>query len=105
MMPVHMWWLNAGVAPIYQEYSVAMQLKSAKNSAVIQVPVDIRKWQPGDAVYDGSLYIPENLPDDSYDVRIAMLDPFTGQPAIRFANEGRQDDGWYAMGSLTVKAQ
>src|SRR5207302_7690326 len=26
-------------------------------------------------------------------------------PAIRFAVEGRQDDGWYNMGSLTVKAQ
>jgi hypothetical protein len=34
-----------------------------------------------------------------------MLDPWTGQPAIRFAIEGRQDDGWYNMGSLTIKAQ
>ncbi|HMI51359.1 MAG TPA: DUF4832 domain-containing protein [Candidatus Saccharimonadales bacterium] len=105
MMPVHMWWLNAGVAPIYQQYSVVLQLKSAKNSAVLDVPVDIRKWLPGDAVFDGALYIPENLPDDTYEVRVAMLDPRTGQPAIRLANEGRQDDGWYAMGSLTVQAQ
>jgi hypothetical protein len=34
-----------------------------------------------------------------------MLDPRTGQPAIRFAIEGRQQDGWYGMGSLTVKTQ
>jgi len=38
-------------------------------------------------------------------VRIAMLDPRIGKPAIRFANEGRQSDGWYAMGSLTIKAK
>jgi hypothetical protein len=33
-----------------------------------------------------------------------MLDPRTRKPAIRFAVEGREEDGWYAMGSLTVKA-
>jgi len=69
------------------------------------VPVDIRKWLPGDAVYDGTLYVPENLSEGNYDVRIAMLDPRTGKPAIRLAVEGRQEDGWYAMGSLMVKAQ
>jgi len=74
-------------------------------AAVIPVPVDIRKWLPGDAVYDGTLYVPENLAEGSYDVRVAMLDPRTGKPAIRLAVEGRQEDGWYAMGSLTVKAQ
>jgi hypothetical protein len=105
MMPVHMWWLNAGVAPVYSEYDLAMELKSTKSSAIIHIPVDVRKWLPGDAVFDGSVYLPENLEDGSYDVRIAMLDPRTGKPAIRFAIEGRQDDGWYATGSLTVKAQ
>jgi len=29
--------------------------------------------------------------------------PRTGLPAIKFANEGLQTDGWYAMGALTVK--
>ena len=103
-MPVHMWWLNEGVAPIYKEFTLAMELRSPKIAPVIPVPVDIRKWLPGDAVYDGTLYIPENLAEGNYEVRIAMLDPRTGKPAIRLAVEGRQEDGWYAMGSLTVKA-
>jgi hypothetical protein len=51
------------------------------------------------------LYVPENLTDGTYDFRVAMVDPRTGQPAIRFAIEGRQDDGWYRMGSIAVKAQ
>ena len=105
MMPVHMWWLNAGVAPIYREFSLAVELKSSKTATVMQVPVDIRKWLPGDAVFDGTLYVPENLAAGTYDVRIAMLDPRTGQPAIRLAIEGWQGDGWYGMGSLTVKTQ
>jgi hypothetical protein len=104
MMPVHMWWLNEGVAPIYKEFTLAMELRSPKMAAVIPVPVDIRKWLPGDAVYDGALYVPENLGEGNYDVRVAMLDPRTGKPAIRLAVESRQVDGWYAMGSLTVKA-
>jgi hypothetical protein len=105
MMPVHMWWLNAGVAPIYKEHWLVVQLRSSKNTETIRVPVDIRKWLPGDAVFDGTLYVPENLADGTYDFRVAMLDPRTGQPAIRFAIEGRQDDGWYDLGSLTVEAK
>jgi Domain of unknown function (DUF4832)/Beta-galactosidase len=105
MMPVHMWWLNAGVAPIYREYDLVMQLKSVKKSAEMRIPVDVRMWLPGDAVYDGTAYIPAELEDGEYKVRIAMLDPRTGNPAIRFANEGRQDDGWYSVGSLTVQSK
>jgi len=51
------------------------------------------------------LYVPENLAEGTYDFRVAMLDPRTERPTIRFAIEGRQDDGWYGMGSLTVKTQ
>jgi hypothetical protein len=105
MMPVHMWWLNAGVAPVYAEYDLVMELRSPGQSARIPVPVEVRKWLPGDAVYDGSLYIPPELAPGAYDVRIALLDPRTGKPAIRLANEGRQQDGWYQLGSLTVEAK
>src|SRR5213078_2444706 len=95
MMPIHMWWLNAGVAPIYREFSLAVELRSSKSATIIRVPVDVRKWLPGDAVFDGTLYVPENLAEGTYNSRVAMLDPWSGQPAIRFAVEGRQDDGWY----------
>jgi hypothetical protein len=105
MMPVHLWWLNAGVAPPYVNYPLAIQLRSANDSAVIDVPVDIRKWLPGDAVYDGSLYVPETLPAGTYDFRVAMLDPRSGKPAIRFAIAGRDADGWYSQGQIRVSAR
>lgn len=104
MMPVHMWWLNSGVAPVYSQYDLAMELRSSRSSAIIRIPVDVRKWLPGDSVFDDTVYIPQDLDEGTYDLRIAMLDPRTGKPAIRFAIEGRQDDGWYAMGSIMVKA-
>jgi len=102
MMPIHMWWLNAGVAPPYTNYPLAVQLRSANDSAVINVPVDVRKWLPGDAVFDGSLYVPETLPEGTYDFRVAMLDPRSGKPAVRFAIAGRDADGWYGEGQIRV---
>jgi hypothetical protein len=27
----------------------------------MKVPVDVRKWMPGDAVYDGSIYVDDHF--------------------------------------------
>src|SRR5207253_3000433 len=102
MMLIHMWWLNAGVAPPYINYQLAVQLRSIRDSAVINVPADVREWLPGDAVYDGSLYVPETLPEGTYDFRVAILDPRSGKPAIRFAIAGRDPDGWYTEGQIRL---
>jgi len=100
---IHMWWLNAGVAPVYRPIELAMELRSANSSAEIKLPVDIRKWLPGDAVYDGTIYIPESLKPGSYRLRVAMLDPRTGQPDIKLAIEGLQPDGWYDLAPIEVR--
>jgi hypothetical protein len=105
MMPIHMWWLNAGVAPPYTNYPLAVQLRSSNDSTVISVPVDVRKWLPGDAVFDGSLYVPETLKEGTYDFRVAMLDPRSNQPAVRFAIAGRDTDGWYSEGQIRVNSE
>jgi hypothetical protein len=103
MLPLHMWWLNAGVAPVYRPYELALELRSASSSAEIKLPVDVRKWLPGDAVFDSTVYIPESLKPGSYRLRVALLDPRTGQPAIKLANEGLQPDGWYDFGGIAVQ--
>jgi len=103
MMPVHMWWLNSGVAPVYREYWPALQLESPQGSTVLRIPVDVRKWLPGDAVYDGSLYVPEMLKPGTYKLRVGMLDPRTETPAIQLAIQGRQPDGWYDLGTVLVQ--
>ncbi len=103
MMQVHLWWLNAGVAPVYREYRLALQIYSSEGSSVIRVPADVRKWLPGDAVFDGTLYVPETLKPGTYRLRVGLLDPRTGTPAIQLAIEGRQPDGWYDLGSIIVQ--
>jgi len=103
MAPLHMWWLNAGVAPVYRPYELALQITSATETATIKLPVEVRKWLPGDAVYDGTVYIPATLKPGDYRLRVALLDPRSEQPAIRLAIEGRQDDGWYDVGAISVE--
>lgn len=102
-MAVHMWWLNAGVAPVYREYRLAIELRSANGSAMTNVPVDVRKWLPGDAVFDGPLYVSEDLKPGKYSVRIAILDARTAKAEIQLAIEGRQPDGWYELGEINVQ--
>jgi hypothetical protein len=58
---------------------------------------------PGDAVYDGTVYVDDGLKPGEYRVSVGILDPRTGKPAIRLAIEGRQPDGWYDVGRLKVE--
>jgi hypothetical protein len=103
MSTFHMWWLNAGVAPAYRPYELALQITSSTGSATIKLPVDVRKWLPGDSVYDGTAYVPATLKPGDYRVRVALLDPRTEQPAIRLAIEGRESDGWYDVGAISIE--
>jgi hypothetical protein len=103
MMPVKMWWFNAGVAPVYRDYFLALEFHSANASAVIRTSADIRKWLPGDSIYEDTLYISNTLRPGNYRVRIALIDCRTGQPAIRLAIQGREADGWYDLGAIVVE--
>jgi hypothetical protein len=103
MMPVQMWWLNAGVAPVNRAYWLAVKLSSPESSAVLRVPVDLTKWLPGDSVFDGTLYAPETLVPGAYRFRIGLLDPRTEQPAIKLAIAGLQSDGWYDLGPISLE--
>ncbi len=103
LLPVHMWWLNAGVAPVYRPYDLALSLLSENGGTEIKLPVDVRKWLPGDAVFDGTVYIPESMKPGNYRLRVALLDPRTGLPAIKLAIEGLQPDGWYDLAPIKVR--
>src|SRR5262245_50121287 len=103
MMPINSWWFNAGVSPVYYNYTLAFQLKSEKDSAILATPVDVKQWLPGDAVFDSTLYVPSTLKPGSYRLRVALLHPKTLQPAIQLAIQGRQADGWYDLGEIRIQ--
>jgi len=99
MLPVKMWWFNAGVAPPYRDHRLALRI----GDAVIPVPVDVRKWLPGDAVFEGTIFVDNGITAGAHRLAVAMLDPRTGEPAVRLAIEDRRPDGWYDLGTITVE--
>lgn len=96
-------WLNEGVAPTYDRYLVQLELVSGQNRGNVLLPIELTHWGPGDWVYEGPVLLPENLPAGRYNLRIAIVDPATGKPAIQLANEGREEDGWYGIGSMELR--
>src|SRR6266545_5793715 len=69
--------------------------------AQLRLPADLRSWLPGDAIWEGNVYAPDTLVPGGYRVRLALLDPRTGQPAVRDAIDRRENHGWYGLGALT----
>lgn len=96
------WWVNEGVAPLYQPYVLAFRLSSPERSVVLRTNTDLRKWLPGDAVFEDPLFVPEDLAAGNYELSVAMLDPVTLKPGIRLAIKGRGEDGWYPLGTVHV---
>jgi hypothetical protein len=101
-LPIKMWWVNSGVAPMYRPYVLALALHSSSRDAVIEIPADIRKWLPGDAVVDESVPLPAGTAGE-FRIRVALLDPRTHKPAVHLAIEGGTEDGWYDLGPITIR--
>ncbi len=102
MISLQTWWLNAGVAPVYRDYQLALRLKSDRAAVVIKTDARLRDWLPGDAVWDGSVCVPADLPAGNYRVAVGILDPRQEKPAIQLAIEGRDAEGWYPVGQVEV---
>jgi Domain of unknown function (DUF4832)/Beta-galactosidase len=96
------WWENDGNAPCYQRFPLALRLTDGTNTAVMATDADIRTWMPGNNLYNGSVFIPANLPDGTYHLSVAIVDPDTRQPQVKLAIEGMDPEGWYGLGDLTV---
>jgi hypothetical protein len=97
------WWENKGVAPCYKNFLLAIRLKNNKDSITFFTDADIRKWTPGDNVYDNSVFIPNSFTPGTYNVQVAIVDPLTGKPKIKLAIEGKDAEGWYDLGKIKVE--
>ena len=70
---------------------------------VTKTSADLRKWLPGDQLFEGGVYVPDSLKPGDYKVRIAVLDPHTEKPAVKLAIQGLQPDGWYELGDIRIQ--
>jgi hypothetical protein len=95
---------NKGVAPFYYDWPLAIYLISADGGVELEreLEVDIKTWLPGLHTISESVNIPADTESGSYEVKLAILDPDTGEPGVMFANTDRDDEGRYLVSKLTV---
>lgn len=112
---------NVGSAPFYESWPVRVALLEHGTTNVVVSEdascADVRTWQPGDA-WDGDnnrylqpaathrvkkeLVVPSDLADGSYDLAVAIVDPATGRPGVRFANKEYRAGGWTVLSTVST---
>jgi hypothetical protein len=97
------WWENKGVAPCYRPFRLALHLQNAEGNVLLVTGADLQSWLPGDNLYDNAVVIPADTAEGQYNLQIGILDPHFDDPAIRLAIEGRDPDGWYGLGKISVQ--
>jgi hypothetical protein len=96
------WMENRGVAPIYRKYPLCVRLKGEGSSYVFDLDEDIRDVLPGDATFNPVIHLPDEMKKGAYDIQLAIIDPMTREPNIRFACDTPCDGGWYTFGRIEV---
>ncbi len=99
-------WENTGVAPPYfKTYPLVLSLTNAAGTAVQtqRLDPDIRSWMPGKLIQvRGTVQLAGNIPAGAYDLRLAFVDPVSGQPVLTLAIAGRDTQGRYVIGPVKV---
>ncbi|WP_052087913.1 DUF4832 domain-containing protein [Paenibacillus wynnii] len=95
---------NRGTAPFYFKWPLEISLADTQGNTLASVSssTDIRKWLPGTTPATVFLKLPKRLTPGQYTLQAAILDPSTGKPGVDFAINGRQPDGRFLLGKLTV---
>lgn len=97
------WWENKGVAPCYKRFPLALRLKGKTRTQILLTAADIRTWLPGDVVYDDTVFVPDDMPSDEYELSLAIVDPISHLPVVKLAIAGMKPDGWYPLGTIRVQ--
>jgi hypothetical protein len=90
------------VAPAYRNFPLALRLKNGTGSRVFLTAADIRRWLPGDNLYDDAIFVPADMPSGEYDLDLALVDVETRTPKVKLAIAGIGADGWYRMGKIRI---
>ena len=97
------WWENKGVAPSYRQFPLMLRLKNAARSETLMTSADIRKWLPGDVIFDDEALLPADIPEGEYELAVALVDSETHAPKVKLAIAGADAEGWYPLGKIAVR--
>ena len=121
--PLAMKWQNVGSAPCYKPYRVAYRLTDGDGDHYVFVgSVTAEKWLPGEIelfteeffkepadlppgeIVDvaDSIRLPDDLSPGAYTLSLAVVGEEDTKPVVQLGIEGRSDDGWYPLSTITV---
>ena len=94
--------VNEGVAPFYYAWPVELALidASRKPIARLALKADPRAWLPGEFEINEPVVF--DAKPGSYRLAFGIIDPWTHQPAIRFANQLPTRSGWAELSTITI---
>lgn len=96
--------LNKGIAPFYYNWEVLLYLfdKDGKLRGTYPLPMNIKEVLPG-GIYHVSFDLPvRDLDDGKYTIGVAIIDPLTGKPGVKLANQSDRGDLIQEIGSFEV---
>lgn len=96
---------NLGVAPIYENWPVCLQLMDENGEVVRQDVADgqITDWLPGASQFSYTFAGSGQLPKGKYWLQVGILDPLTGAPGISLANDGETGSCLYRLACFEKK--
>lgn len=101
---LNMKWENLGIAPPYRDHRIAFRLKdeSEESKAVTISDISIKGWLPGEKNITAGYKIPADIQPGNYSLEMGIVFHNSVEHVIPIANQGKTDDGWYALGNLRV---
>ncbi|RYG46574.1 DUF4832 domain-containing protein [bacterium] len=94
---------NQGVAPFYYAWPVELALSDAQGRIAQRwtVKADIQTWLPGPFRFASRVRL--GVKPGSYRLMLGIRDPWTGKPAIGFANALPRRGGWTQLAPVRVR--
>ena len=105
-LSVSMKWANVGVGKLYRQHPLTLYLLDKDGKISVrqqQSGIDSSSWLPGDHQVIGAIDVPKALPHGEYTLGVALVDPHTGNPAIRLAIDVPESDRLHRISRVTVK--
>lgn len=94
---------NVGVAPFYYRWPVELALLDGDGTPVEKLPLDwdVRKWLPGKFQANGAVQV--NAKPGTYQLGLAIQDPWSEGAGILFANDLPRRGGWTLLSRVEVR--
>lgn len=97
-------WENLGIAPPYRDHRIAFRLRDSRDNLKGEYISDqsIRGWIPGETTVEIEYPLPDQLSEGKYTLELGLVFHSAPDRIVPIANEGKTDDGWYAVGKLKI---